>query len=101
MDMMQSPPITAEPLGASESEWERFLAQSANGTLFHDLRFLRYHPEHRFCFHHLIFKQRGKTNALLTGGLAETAEGLMFCSPLGASIGGFAVDTSLGAETTA
>jgi GNAT acetyltransferase-like protein len=99
MDVMTSPPITVEPIGGDESEWKTFLARSANGTLFHDLRFLRYHPEDRFRFHHLIFKQHGKPIALLPGGLAGTAERPTFCSPLGASIGGFVVDAGLRAQT--
>jgi hypothetical protein len=99
MDVIESPPITVEPIGVDEPGWEAFLAKSANGTLFHDLRFLRYHPNDRFRFHHLIFKQRGKPIALLPGGLTGTAEGPTFCSPLGASIGGFVVNAGLRAQT--
>jgi hypothetical protein len=99
MDVMTSPAITVEPLGDDEREWETFLAGSANGTLFHDLRFLRYHPADRFRFHHLILKQSGKPIALLPGGLVGTAERPIFCSPLGASIGGFVVNAGLRGET--
>jgi hypothetical protein len=99
MDVMPSSPITVEPLDGEESEWEKFLAGSANGTLFHDLRFLRYHPVDRFRFHHLVLKQNGKPIALLPGGLVEAAGRPMFCSPVGASIGGFVVNGGLGGQT--
>jgi hypothetical protein len=41
MDVKTSHVITVEPLGADEGPWNELLARSANGTLFHDLRFLR------------------------------------------------------------
>ena len=91
MDVKTSHAITVEPLGADERAWNELLARSANGTLFHDLRFLRYHPVDRFEFHHLVLRRNGKPIALLPGGLCGTADPPMFCSPLGASIGGFAV----------
>jgi hypothetical protein len=97
MDVKTSHVITVEPLGADEGPWNELLARSANGTLFHDLRFLRYHPAGRFEFHHLVLSGNGKPIALLPGGLCGTADPPMFCSPLGASIGGFAV-ADLGAE---
>jgi hypothetical protein len=90
--------ITVEPLGAGESEWEQFLARSVNGTLFHDLRFLRYHRSDRFHFHHLMFRRNGRLLALLPGGLSGTGERPVFCSPLGASIGGPAVAPGFGGE---
>ena len=98
MDVKSAPAISVEPLGADESEWEQFLARSVNGTLFHDLRFLRYHPTDRFRFHHLIFRRNGQPVALLPGGISGTAERPIFCSPLGASIGGPAVAAGLGAQ---
>src|SRR5262245_32089982 len=91
MEVKTSHVITVEPLGDDESAWNELLARSANGTLFHDLRFLRYHPADRFEFHHLMLRRNGKPVALLPGGLCATAHPPMFCSPLGASIGGFAV----------
>ena len=98
MDMKTGPAISVEPLTNDEDGWEKFLARSANGTLFHDLRFLRYHPADRFRFHHLVFKRNGQPVALLPGGLSGTAEQPIFCSPLGASIGGPAVTADLGAK---
>jgi hypothetical protein len=91
MAMRSQNPITVVPLGSKDQLWRDFLSRSANGTLFHDLEFLRYHPRDRFCFHHLVFLRNGEPIALLPGGLAKSGDGLIFCSPLGASIGGFAV----------
>jgi hypothetical protein len=91
MDVKTSHAVTVEPLGADEAAWNELLARSANGTLFHDLRFLRYHPAGRFEFHHLVLKRNGKPVALLPGGLSGTAGRSIFCSPLGASVGGFVV----------
>src|SRR5262249_24343657 len=91
MDVRPSQAITGEQLGADETAWNEFLAHSVNGTLFHDLHFLRYHPVDRFAFHHLVFKRDGRPVALLPGGLSGTAGPPTFCSPLGASVGGFAV----------
>jgi hypothetical protein len=87
-----------EPLGSNECEWAQFLAHSFNGTLFHDLRFLRYHAMDRFHFHHLIFRCKDRPIALLPGGLSGSTEQSIFCSPLGASIGGPAVTAGLGTE---
>ena len=98
MDVKPASTITVEPLGADEAVWENFLAQAPNGTLFHDLRFLRYHRPDRFRFHHLVFRRNGEPVALLPGGLASTAERAMFSSPLGASIGGLVVNDGLRAE---
>src|SRR5262249_9595222 len=98
MDVRGAQTITVAPLNGDEQVWETFLAGSANGTLFHDLRFLRYHPEGRFRFHHLILRRNSKPVALLPGGLVSAGERTMFCSPLGASIGGFAVTANLRAE---
>jgi hypothetical protein len=90
--------IAVAPLDGDEATWQRFLAGSANGTLFHDLNFLAYHPPDRFRFHHLMLTRSGKPVALLPGGLSGPAERPIFCSPLGASIGGFAVAADLRAE---
>jgi hypothetical protein len=98
MDVKAASAISVEPLGVDESEWEQFLARSVNGTLFHDLRFLRYHPADRFRFHHLLFKRNGQVIALLPGGLSGAAERPTFCSPVGASIGGPALAQGVGAE---
>ena len=90
--------VTAVPLGAHQRAWQSFLAGSVNGTLFHDLEFLRYHPVDRFHFQHILLTCRGELVALFPGGLMESGNHKLFCSPLGASIGGLIVAAPLGAE---
>jgi hypothetical protein len=82
-------PISVESVDAAGSaEWERFLEHSNNGTLFHDLRFLAYHPPDRFCTRHLVLRQGASVAALVPGGLADIDGNTVFTSPIGASIGG-------------
>ncbi len=90
-------PISITPLTPVERpQWQAFLKGSANGTLFHDLDFLDYHPAGRFRFEHLLLRQKGKILALLPGGLVERPEGDVFASPLGGSVGGPVVSDSPG-----
>src|SRR6184192_2079915 len=91
--------ITVAPLASDEEPaWGAFLSASSNGTLFHDLGFLRYHPEGRHSFLHLVLRREGRPLALLPGGLAGPAHARTFASPLGASIGGFVVAPGLRTE---
>jgi hypothetical protein len=69
--------------------WESFVAESNNGTLFHRLKFLDYHPENRFKFHHLLFFSGEKLVAVLPASLTE--EETCLESPIGASYGGLVV----------
>lgn len=86
--------VTAVPLAANEQSWQDFLGRSSNGTLFHDLEFLRYHPAGRFDFHHIMLMRAGKPIALFPGGLERS----VFRSPLGASVGGLVVSPDLNAK---
>ncbi|NQS98512.1 MAG: GNAT family N-acetyltransferase [candidate division Zixibacteria bacterium] len=73
------------------SDWEDFLTSSSNGTIFHSLRFFRYHLLDRFKHHHLIFRLRGKIRAVFTGADIAGAGGLELRSHPGASYGGFVI----------
>ena len=33
----------------SDTEWDKFVEESDNGTMFHKREFLSYHPKDRFC----------------------------------------------------
>lgn len=68
-----------------EKEWDDFVSSSNNGTIFHLQKFLSYHPEGRFDWHHLIFEKKGHVVALLPGELKDNK----LKSPAGASFGGF------------
>jgi hypothetical protein len=75
--------------------WKAFLADSNNGTLFHDLDFLDYHPSGKYDFRHLIASRANGIEALLPGAVSEDG---VFVSLAGASIGGPVVKTSISAE---
>jgi Acetyltransferase (GNAT) domain len=51
----------------NESEhrfWDEFVKNANNGTLFHERKFLNYHPKDRFKDHSLVFMEKGKPIAL-------------------------------------
>lgn len=71
-------------------EWESFVLRSNNGTMFHRLQFLDYHPPGKFRFHHLMFRYRGKLVGVMPGGLTDDERVLW--SPVGASYGGIVTE---------
>lgn len=78
-------PVAVVPLDASRRDaWAAFLRESNNGTVFHSLDFLDYHPAGRFPFRHLLFYSGESLLAILPGGVVDG----VFRSPLGASFGG-------------
>ncbi len=85
--------------GEQPEEWNVFVEESANGTLFHRLDFLAYHPLARFAWHHLRFLYRGKLAAVLPAVVQQNASGeRVLTSPGGASIGGFVIRADLRAR---
>jgi len=76
---------------AHREAWNGFVAASNNGTVFHNLDFLDYHPRDRFAFRHLMFFHDGELAAVLPGGISGRA----YRSPLGASFGGFVVNEAI------
>lgn len=86
-------PITAHAYTPDmRAEWEEFLKRCNNATMFHSLSFLDYHPDGKFPFAHLMFRdEKGKLIALLPGGFFKGKEG-EFWSPVGASYGGFVAE---------
>jgi hypothetical protein len=83
-----------EPGG--EPAWKRFVEESNNGTLFHDLDFLSYHPPEKFCTRHLVFSEAGETIAVMP---AAVEDGVLK-SPYGASVGGVVLPLSYSASKT-
>ncbi len=77
--------------------WDDFVLKSNNGTMFHLQRFLEYHENGKFTWHHLLFLDKQRIVAVLPASLmGSTLE-----SPIGASYGSFVTDdldfaTSLG-----
>jgi hypothetical protein len=72
-------------------DWESFLENSANGTIFHSQKFLDYHPPGRFNNHHLFLSMRNKTRAIFTGAVIDNGDGPELHSYPGASYGGFVI----------
>lgn len=68
--------------------WSEVVQTSPNSTIFHDLRFLGYHPKGRFRFAHLIVRRGDQIAAVIPGSLVSVDGGTQFRSPAGASVGG-------------
>ncbi|WKZ70668.1 MAG: GNAT family N-acetyltransferase [Melioribacteraceae bacterium] len=66
-----------------KEEWDRFVLNSNNGTMFHMQKFFDYHTPGKFSFNHLMFIENGKLAAVLPG----ARRGDSFESPIGASYG--------------
>lgn len=71
------------------SKWDAFVAESANGTLFHSNKFLKYHGE-RFQnhLHHILFEKSGNVQAVMPMAVFEENGIKIARSPYGASYGG-------------
>jgi hypothetical protein len=66
-------------------EWDNFVANSNNGTIFHQQRFLSYHPDDKFQFTNYMIYDSDTLIAVLPGGYKEN--GTFYWSPVGASYG--------------
>jgi hypothetical protein len=66
-------------------EWDAFIDKSNNGTMFHKIAFLNYHPEGKFNFNHLMFYKDNELVGVLPNGLQK--DGSVIWSPTGASYG--------------
>ncbi len=80
-------PIEADPSIDTDS-WETFRQEAVNGTLFHSLKFLSYHPTDRFRHHHLSFRLRGNLVGIFLGAEVEEDNVKTWVSHPGASYGG-------------
>ena len=71
-----------------ESEWDNFVLNSNNGTLFHYRNFLNYQQKRSFCDHSLIFYWKNKLCAILPAAEDLTNGKKIYYSHPGASFGG-------------
>jgi len=69
-------------------QWDNFVENSGNGTIFHLQKFLNYHPKGKFKNHNIIF-QDGKEIIAVIPGVEEKRKIKSFISHPGASFGGF------------
>ncbi|MFN3821713.1 MAG: hypothetical protein ACK4OO_05210, partial [bacterium] len=79
--------ITVEEKFESK-EWEDFVEKAVNGTLYHTLRFLSYHPQGRFQHHHIVFRRKGNLIGIFPGAVREENGEKFWISHPGASYGG-------------
>lgn len=71
-----------------EQEWDRYVRQANNGTLFHLRRFLSYHPPDRYEDHSLVFTGPKGLLALFPAAEQEVNGERQLVSHPGASYGG-------------
>jgi len=82
--------VTVERFNPDEHPfWDSFVADSNNGTLFHERTFLNYHPKDRFTDHSLVFLNDQKPVSLLPAVEYEQAGMKILHSHRGSSYGGF------------
>jgi hypothetical protein len=68
-------------------DWDNFVKNSNNGTMFHLQSFLDYHYPGKFNFRHLMFYKNNELIAVLPGGINPNSNA--YWSPTGASYGSF------------
>lgn len=78
--------------------WDEFVKMANNGTLFHERRFLNYHPKERFKDHSLVFMEKGKPIALFPAVDAVIDGKRTLISHRGSSYGGVVQPMNQGVE---
>lgn len=81
--------------GITDQEWDDFIDESDNGTMFHKRRFLSYHPVDRFKDASLVVKKNNTIHAVLPAVILEREGKKIFSSHGGASYGSFAYRNDL------
>ncbi len=79
----------------SQYDWDNFVENSDNGTIFHTRRFLSYHPQERFKDFSLVIKKRNNIFAVLPASLIERDGKKILSSHGGASYGSFVYGSDL------
>jgi lipid II:glycine glycyltransferase (peptidoglycan interpeptide bridge formation enzyme) len=69
-------------------KWNAFVAESNNGTMFHDLDFLDYHPKDKFQERHLMFYKGEALIGVMPAAVSEEGGKTVMRSPYGGSFGG-------------
>ncbi len=80
---------------AFHEQWESFVAQSSQGTLFHTRAFLAYHPPERWQDASLLFFKKEKLLAVLPAAFVQKDAQRVLVSHPGASFGGFVTAAQL------
>jgi lipid II:glycine glycyltransferase (peptidoglycan interpeptide bridge formation enzyme) len=73
----------------SPEEWDNFITNSDNGTIFHTRKFLSYHPDGKFIDGSLVLQKDDKTLSLFPAVVIQRDGKKILSSHSGASYGGF------------
>ena len=76
-------------------EWDEFVWQANNVTIFHTRKFLNYHPSERFEDHSLIFRKDNRVIALFPATIHYEAHRKILTSHRGSSYGGIVTKFNL------
>lgn len=88
--------LTLRPFEEKDtSNWEAFVAAANNGTLFHERRFLGYHPKEKFQDHSLVFEEKGSLKALFPAVVVTEGQARALISHQGSSYGGIVVPADM------
>lgn len=79
----------------SDSEWDKFVEDSDNGTMFHKREFLSYHPIDRFRDSSVVIKKDNKILSLFPAVIVEREGKKILSSHGGASYGSFVYRSDL------
>lgn len=90
--------MAARALRGPAPGWNAFVASAVDGTVFHRLDFLDYHPPGRYAFQHLLVESPEGWAACVPGALRAEEGGTAFISPAGASFGGPVFAAGTGGE---
>ena len=71
-----------------QDQWDDFVAQANNGTIFHSRKFLNYHPADRFEDHSLIFRKEKRMIAVFPATVRYEHHRRILTSHRGSSYGG-------------
>lgn len=81
--------------GLSAEEWDQFVDNSDNGTIFHKREFLAYHPDGRFNDASFIVHKDNKVLAVFSAAVVEREGRKVLASHPGASYGSFVYKSNL------
>lgn len=81
--------------GVTDEQWDEFVDESDNGTMFHKRRFLAYHPADRFKDASIVVKKNDRIHSVFPAVLIERDGKKILSSHGGASYGSFAYRSDL------
>jgi len=79
----------------TDKQWDEFVVQSDNGTIFHTRKFLSYHPQKKFKDFSFVILKKGILFSVFPATIIERNGERMLASHSGASYGGFVHKSNL------